>query len=203
MPDTTFMQGGFTNPPLQAQDGFRAIMQAMSEPGTLHPIAVIHDAPAALPRGLAIAALTLLDVDTLVWLDDRLRRSQTVTQWLGFHTSAPVTDDPGKAHFALISDAWRMPRLEAFAQGSDTYPDRSTTLIIACDTFVSEASLQLSGPGIDGKRRFGFFPRPDDFLTQWQANTAQFPRGVDLILCGPEGVAALPRSTQISEAEVI
>jgi alpha-D-ribose 1-methylphosphonate 5-triphosphate synthase subunit PhnH len=38
---------------------------------------------------------------------------------------------------------------------------------------------------------------PQHFAAQWRANRAAFPRGVDLILAAPDGVAALPRSTRL------
>jgi alpha-D-ribose 1-methylphosphonate 5-triphosphate synthase subunit PhnH len=40
---------------------------------------------------------------------------------------------------------------------------------------------------------------PGDFVARWAANHALFPRGVDLVLCAGERLAALPRSVAIEE----
>jgi alpha-D-ribose 1-methylphosphonate 5-triphosphate synthase subunit PhnH len=40
---------------------------------------------------------------------------------------------------------------------------------------------------------------PRDFAAIWQRNHALFPRGIDLILCAGNQLAALPRSVSIRE----
>jgi alpha-D-ribose 1-methylphosphonate 5-triphosphate synthase subunit PhnH len=40
---------------------------------------------------------------------------------------------------------------------------------------------------------------PPGFAGAWQQNHAQFPRGVDLVLCAGTSLAALPRSVALQE----
>ena len=40
---------------------------------------------------------------------------------------------------------------------------------------------------------------PADFAAIWQRNHAQYPRGIDLILCAGSQLAALPRSVAVRE----
>ena len=63
------------------------------------------------------------------------------------------------------------------------------------------AQLILEGPGIDGRAAFAPTPLPRHFVEQWKQNRARFPRGVDLVLAAPEGIACLPRTTRIRAME--
>jgi alpha-D-ribose 1-methylphosphonate 5-triphosphate synthase subunit PhnH len=60
--------------------------------------------------------------------------------------------------------------------------------------------LTLSGPGIKGDATLSASGLPADIAARLAANHALFPRGVDLILAGPDAVAALPRTTRIRSA---
>ena len=104
----------------------------------------------------------------------------------------------GEAAFALVSDATQLPRLAAFGQGTDEYPDRSTTVVLAAGSVVRPVTLR--GPGI--KDQFSAeLPLPGgDFIELWAENRARFPRGVDLLLVRDGTVVGLPRTTRISEA---
>ena len=201
MAETDFLSGGLTDPVIAGQSAFRAIMQAMAEPGTVQAITDCPTPPNGSSRTMAAIATTLCDADTPIWLDPALAGNPQVVKWLAFHTGAPVTADSGTAMFAFVSDTSSMPSLDRFAQGTDTYPDRSTTLVLAVDGFDEDQPLSLSGPGIEDTRRFAFAPMPEAFISQWSENRARFPRGVDLILAGPEAVACLPRSTRIANGE--
>jgi alpha-D-ribose 1-methylphosphonate 5-triphosphate synthase subunit PhnH len=213
---TDHISGGFANPVFDAQAIFRAVMDAMARPGTVQtatiqtaPIqtAPIQPAKAAtrppqpLSPGAAAVALTLCDNDTPLWLDARLKQAPAVASWLGFHAGAPLAEVPADAHFALVADPAELMALENFAQGSQEYPDRSTTLILQVDTLSGGQALILEGPGIDGTTRFAPSPLPRHFVEQWKQNRARFPRGVDLVLVAPEGIACLPRSTRIRTVE--
>jgi alpha-D-ribose 1-methylphosphonate 5-triphosphate synthase subunit PhnH len=61
--------------------------------------------------------------------------------------------------------------------------------------------LIFEGPGIDGSTTFAPAPLPRHFVEQWKQNRARFPRGVDVVLAAPEGIACLPRTTRIRQAE--
>jgi len=193
--------GGFADPVFDAQATFRAVMDAMARPGTAQHAKAEAQPPQPLSPIAAAVALTLCDNDTPLWLDPVLKQAPSIASWLGFHTGAPLADTPADAHFALVADPASLIAFENFAQGTQEYPDRSTTLILQVTSLSSGEQLTLEGPGIDGPKTFAPTPLPRHFVEQWKQNRARFPRGVDLILVAPEGIACLPRTTRIRTVE--
>ena len=193
--------GGFADPVFNGQAVFRAVMDAMARPGTIQPVAALAQPPLPLSAAAAAVALALCDHDTPVWLDAGLQNTAAVASWLGFHTGAPPANTPADAHFALVADPASLIALENFAQGTQEYPDRSTTLILQVSSLASGENLLLEGPGIERAAMIAPAPLPRHFVEQWKQNRGRFPRGVDLILAAPEGVACLPRTTRIRIAE--
>lgn len=198
---TDTLDQGFADPVMDAQTGFRALMQAMSEPGTIHTAPPVAARPAQLNAAMAAVALTLFDATTPVWLDAAAAAGGDVAHWLGFHTGAAVTTDPAAARFALIAAPETLNSFTAFAPGTDTYPDRSATLVIGCNTLTPDGPLILEGPGIEATRRLAAQPLPVQFRDLWQANHTLFPQGVDLVLTAGNLLAALPRTTRITTEE--
>lgn len=189
----------FTDPAMQSQAGFQAVMQAMSRPGTIVEAPVPLEAPTPLNPVAAMVALTLCDYDTPVWLDPVLAESADLKSWLAFYTGAPLARTRKEACFAFISSSRHLGDLSQFAQGTDTYPDRSTTLIVQAEAVSNSAGARLSGPGIETATTLGISPLPDKFWSCARANNALFPRGVDLVFCTRVSLACLPRSTRIAE----
>jgi alpha-D-ribose 1-methylphosphonate 5-triphosphate synthase subunit PhnH len=188
---------GFAHPVFDAQASFRAVMDALANPGRIETISVRLDAPARLAPALAAAALTLIDQDTPVFLDRSFAHDREIAASLSFLTGCRFVEDPSRAAFALIGDPGEAPDLAAFAQGTLEYPDRSTTLLLQVETLESDGPFSLTGPGILGARTLGAEKLPRDFGEQLRANRARFPQGVDLLLCCGDRIAGLPRSTRI------
>lgn len=180
----------------ESQDAFRALMGAMSRPGTITSLEG-KGSPSPLMPGTAALIASLADFETPVWLDPILASVAAVVEWIRFTTGAPLTTRPDEAAFALVVDADALPDFSDFAQGSEEYPDRSTTVIAQVERFSGHA-FTLHGPGLKEPRSFSAEPLPADFAARWAANRALFPRGVDLILVAGARLAALPRSLRIS-----
>jgi alpha-D-ribose 1-methylphosphonate 5-triphosphate synthase subunit PhnH len=183
----TALAPGFADPPTDAARAFRIAMQAMARPGT------IHDAAAPAPEGLSPAAalllLVLADATTPVHLAGPAAHARG---WLTFHTGAPEAA-PGEAVFAV--GAWEdLLPLEAYPVGTPDYPDRSTTLIVEMPALENRGA-RLTGPGIETEARLSL---PD--AAALARNAARYPQGLDLFLTCGARLAALPRSTRISEA---
>lgn len=195
------VEGGFENPPLASQSVFRVIMDAMARPGSIGRIPALAEPPPPLGASSGAVVLTLCDHDTPLWLDPALDASSDVRAWLGFHCGSPIVRVPAEAHFALVSNPAEFIALENFSQGTQEYPDRSTTLILQVESLTEGRELLLEGPGIETVARLAPRPLPRHFCEQWRQNNARFPRGVDLILASPEGVACLPRTTRIRATE--
>lgn len=190
---------GFADPVLDAQGVFRAVMEALARPGTPQALPVSLAPPAPLTPAIAAIALTLADHEAPLWLDARLAASAAAAGWLRFHTGARIVEDARAAAFALIVDPADLPAFDAFALGEQAYPDRSTTLVLACDQLEAESGFTLAGPGIRETARLAAAPLPPDFRARWRANGALFPRGVDLLLTAGDRVVGLPRTTEIRE----
>ncbi|WP_209880496.1 phosphonate C-P lyase system protein PhnH [Azospirillum soli] len=191
---------GLGDPVIDSQRVFRAVLDAMARPGTLHelPQAVAGSvgAPAPFEAATAAVVLALADQETPVWLDPSADCA-AVRQHLRFHCGCPLTGNAAAAVFAVVADPGAMPPLSAFDQGSDEFPDRSTTVIVQVPALTGGAPLELAGPGIRDRVRFAPGGLPAGFRRWVADNHAGFPRGVDLILTSGARLAALPRSTRL------
>lgn len=187
----------FSDPVFAAQSTFRAVLDAIARPGEIRPMPADASAPEPMTTAMAALALTLFDQDTPVWLDPPFAAEPGVSDWIRFHTAAPIVAEPARCAFALVRDSLRLPALGNFDVGTPEYPDRSTTLILHVESLITGPALELSGPGIDGRRGFSAGPLPEDIAARLMANRALFPRGVDLLLVSNDSVAALPRSVNV------
>ena len=184
---------GFANPVLDAQACFRAILEAMSRPGRIQPITAHITPPAPLCTAAGAALLSLADADTPLWLDT----DETVAAWLRFHCGAPITGDIGAARFVLACGT--APSLAALDIGTDEDPQLGATLILQVAGLIADEGWRLTGPGIQHEHRLCVLGAPADFVSAWARNQALFPRGVDVLLCAGDSIAALPRSVMIAE----
>lgn len=184
---------GFADPVLDAQASFRAILEAMSRPGRIQRISARITPPAPLCPAAAAALLSLADADTPLWLD----AGDAAAEWLRFHCGAPITQDIGAARFVLACNA--APSLAALDIGTDEDPQLGATLILQVGNLSADEGWRLIGPGIQHEHRLRVSGAPADFVTAWAANHALFPRGVDVLLCAGDSIAALPRSVMIAE----
>jgi alpha-D-ribose 1-methylphosphonate 5-triphosphate synthase subunit PhnH len=194
-PDLGRLGAGFDSPALASQQVFRAALEALSRPGRIARIDALHEAPAELEPAACALALALLDQDTTLWLSPAIRAGQAGA-YLRFHTGCRVTEVAAEADFA-IAEGHELPPLEAFSAGSEEYPDRSATLIAQVGELREGEGWTLAGPGIRATARVKVAGLPADFVRDWQANHARFPRGVDVFLaCGRE-LCGLPRTTRV------
>ena len=180
---------GFSDPAAESQTCFRAVLTAMAHPGKIVALRTKLKVPSPLAPSTGAVLLTLADVDTAVWLEPALKPS---TAWLQFHCGTTLTE-PNAAMFGVCLD---LPPLDAFEWGSHDEPESGATIILQRPSLATGPLLRLSGPGLQDPvtLRLGL---PEDFASRWAANHAAFPRGVDIILCTDEGVAALPRSLHV------
>ena len=207
------MGSGFADPVHGAQQTFRALLGAMSEPGRLHalpPSAIggleSQDAEMRPTMGIALAAtlLTLLDADTPVHLAGALGNDEA-RAWLRFHTGARDVATVATMSVALARDVdaalWN--RLDL---GTDDAPQSSATLFVEVDALSDQplagaVALKLRGAGIETSRDLAVAGLPAAFWQWRHALQAELPRGVDLVLVCGTRLAAIPRSTRVeSEA---
>jgi alpha-D-ribose 1-methylphosphonate 5-triphosphate synthase subunit PhnH len=199
---------GFADPVFDSQRVFRAAMEALARPGTAHETGMSSSAsgPAFVPPPLmpatAALCLTLADFETPVWIQPGIEMSQheALVAWLRFHCGCPIVQDAAAAHFAIMHDLPALLPLDTFNPGTAEYPDRSATLLIQVPHFASGAGVALRGPGIRDSARMDISGLPAGFWSEWHANHALFPCGVDLIFCSGDRITGLPRTTKVEEA---
>lgn len=184
---------GFAEPVPAAQSCFRALLEAMSRPGLIQALAALPEAPTPLAPAAAAVLLTLADADTPVWTD----AGPAAEHWIRFHAGCPLVADPAAAAFLLATGA--PPGLALLEAGTEEEPHRSATLILQVTGLEPGAGWTLRGPGIRDTHRLHAAGLPAGFAAAWTANAACFPRGVDLVLCAGDRLAALPRTTRIEE----
>lgn len=193
------INSAFQDTPVESQQVFRSVMNAMAQPGIIARLDSPIIPPAPLNPAATAILLALADFETSVWLDAAVWASLTATDYIRFHSGAKLTAETGEASFALITDAEHAPALSSFAQGTPDFPDRSTTLILQVSGF-SRSGWTLTGPGIETETQLGAWPLPPGFKDQIADNRRQFPLGVDLVFASADSVAALPRSTHVEES---
>jgi alpha-D-ribose 1-methylphosphonate 5-triphosphate synthase subunit PhnH len=190
---------GFADPVHDAQAAFRHVLDALARPGRCFAIG-------APIKGLALGPavshllLALTDDDTRVWWQ---AGNDTLSDWLRFHTGARRADTPAEADFAVLGTGGVMPSLELFPTGSLASPEHSATLLIEVPSLVAGPALEWLGPGIRDRQTVRIDGLPENFWTQWQANHASFPQGVDIVFTCAYDAIGFPRTTRVRRLEGI
>ena len=203
-PDLSRLRAGFSEEAMGSQAVFRAALQALSHPGRCVPM--VHDAqiPDGAQSASAALLLALLDTETRIWLSPRLAASGAAA-WLQFHTGCTRVTQPADAQFVWVALGDKLPDLADLGQGSDTYPDQSTTCVVDVEAIDAEPAIGfgwvLRGPGIASECRVQIDGLQTDFLAQWTANHTRFPRGVDVFLAAGTSLLGLPRTTRMNVIE--
>ena len=186
---------GFKDPVHDAQQTFRALLDALARPGIPQTTAVLTPPPKLFPS-CAAACLTLLDLETTLWLQPGI--PEAVKSWLLFHTSCQFTTHPQAANFALIWDIATAPSLDTFQLGTPEYPEASTSLFIQLPALQEGPPMALQGPGMLNTLTINL-PLPLEFWQQWQQMTAHYPLGIDSWCFAKDYVLGLPRTVRLTQ----
>ena len=171
---------------------FRALVDAMSRPGT---VAASPTEPAAY----AVLA-TLVDHEVTLYSPDEqiktaLANEGRLTEGERAHADVVHAPEPAACPVGDLS------------RGSLKEPSDGATVVYRVDELGAASEMQeggtelvLSGPGVDGRRRLGvagFTPADARALSATQDS---YPRGVDAILTTEGEIAAIPRSVELEVA---
>ncbi|WP_037344975.1 phosphonate C-P lyase system protein PhnH [Sciscionella sediminilitoris] len=176
--------------PDQAQLIFRAVLDALSEPGTVRQLPAVSPlSPALLP------VLALADLSTPFHCCGEPEWTDTVHTL----TSAPESG-LGAARLVAAPHALSATELGELAVGTPLAPERGALAVLSVPALEGGAPLRLSGPGVPGSRRIAPGGLPENFPAARRPLTANFPAGADLLLVTPSGaMAGLARTTRIEE----
>jgi alpha-D-ribose 1-methylphosphonate 5-triphosphate synthase subunit PhnH len=183
---------GLADPPHDAQRLFRAVLEGFSHPGRTVALPQPPAGVGLLSAAATAFVLTLVDRDTPLWLAPRFDVT-VVRDFVRFHTGAPIVTNETDALFALVTPD-RGPLLDGFAIGTDPYPDRSATLIVEVPSLSAGPQRFVRGPGIQDRATTHIDGLPSSFGSEWKANHALFPCGVDVVFTAGSELLALPRS---------
>ena len=192
---TTLLAPGFADPSHEAQRLFRSVLDAFSHPGRIVEMRDAPAGPGTLSPAAAAFLLTFADRETPLWLEAGVDK-QEVRDFLRFHAGAPLVYAREAATFGVIIGGGGEP-FAGFAIGTDTYPDRATTLVIEVPALEGGRATNWRGPGIDGEIQVAIDGLGDGFWPAWTANHALFPCGVDLVFASGSRLIALPRSVAV------
>lgn len=214
---TWIPEAGFAEQAHDAQQTFRALLEALARPTRPQPVRASVGVPEPLTPAAAATLLTLCDEATAVWIDPVLGAAHPgVEAWLRFHAGSPVIDDPGRADFAVVAAPGTLPDLDTFAVGTDEAPHTSCTVVVvdarstapggsdrshALPSGIGGRRFRADGPGLEHPVDWAAPAFPVWFADQWRANGARFPRGVDLVVAGHDTVTGLPRTTRLTEVD--
>jgi alpha-D-ribose 1-methylphosphonate 5-triphosphate synthase subunit PhnH len=182
------------------QGVFRALMAAMSSPGSIHDIAPFAgkiDISSPIPGPMLAIAMTLLDAETSFCL--RYPCAEFAESAVSRITSARPAA-VGEADFILaveddrgLADAIREARV-----GTLVDPHRGATLVALSDRLSAGGRLRLSGPGV-ASVAFIDAGLGDAWMEARAVKNREYPLGIDMLIVDRSGrVAALPRTTQVS-----
>jgi alpha-D-ribose 1-methylphosphonate 5-triphosphate synthase subunit PhnH len=197
MNSTQALAVGLSDGVHDAQQAFRAVLDALARPGQIRVIGPALPG-VALGGAMARLLLSLSDADTPVWWQ---YESADLAHWLRFHVGAPLADAAAVASFAVFTDLGRGISLGDFAAGTAAAPEFSSTLLIELPSLTDGPVLAWHGPGIQTEQRVRLQGLPPEFWTQWQANHASFPQGVDIIFTCGDSALGLPRTTRVHRLE--
>lgn len=195
------------DPIFHSQSHFRAILHAMSRPGTISGLDRVELTSAErLNSASAMVAFALLNADASFHL---VNMSDIDAEYLSANTRAgavPIEE----AAFIFTGGEEPPATLEGANCGSLAYPDTGATIVIQVDALSPSPlpggglKLMLEGPGVNGRSCVYVRALSTDLLLALQARNAEFPLGIDAIVTCDDGgagrpcVLGIPRTAKVS-----
>jgi alpha-D-ribose 1-methylphosphonate 5-triphosphate synthase subunit PhnH len=175
------------------RETFRGLLDAMSRPGTVEPVAE--------PADHAVVA-TLVDHEVTAATDDEVLREALSSQG----RFEPVPPEDADVVHARDPTGWDVRECE---RGSLVEPSEGATVVYRVATVAEGrredcATVTLTGPGVDGTTTLSV-ALPADELDALADAQSTYPRGVDAVFAAGDRLAAVPRSVTmelISEGDV-
>ncbi|SES97004.1 phosphonate C-P lyase system protein PhnH [Thorsellia anophelis] len=205
---------GFHSPCLDAQIGFKQVLDSLSQPGKINTYENWHFNWPTLNNASVACLLALCDQDTPVFIDKTLALSD-ISRSVAFHTQSKLTEQLCDAHFAFLDESIDLESLEQLNIGTDISPESSAFVIIQTKQLpqvtdnndstptdkavlkeLGQTTLRLTGPGILGSRMITT-ALPVDILTYLVEGRKAFPKGVDFILTHQNSMLGIARTTQL------
>ena len=162
---------------------YRALVNAMSRPGSIEPVA-------ATPADRAVLA-TLVDEEVTVCTADDLLGDALVAE--GRLRGAPI-DSARVIHSSGSTEG----AIREAPRGTLKEPSLGATVVYRLEDLGDTAAttVRLEGPGIQGSRTLGV-GLPAAELEAIADAQADYPRGVDIVLTTTDRLACLPRSVTL------
>lgn len=178
-----------------AQQSFRRLLKAMSEPGVIVSLSQLSHGWQPLGVATSSLLLTLADDTTPVWLSPRFANDM-VRQNLRFHTRAPLCDAPEQAVFAVGDETLNADALDRLSQVNRRAADSRITLIMQVPSLSGGRMLRLTGAGIYEERMVA--PQlPEPLVHELAERPHPLSLGLDLILTCGERLLAIPHATHV------
>lgn len=184
-----------------AQAHYRLLLDAMARPGKVNRLPVLQLAPpAGFHQTSVLVALALLNADTCF---SSVGHPLPVSEYLLLNTAArPVATS--EADFVFVQGRQVVAEdLSNLKAGSLSYPEESATLIVDVDEIGSEPVpdalvLELSGPGVDGRRKVYMRGLDPAVLRTLEEQNLEFPLGIDAIFTDAEQrFFCIPRTSRM------
>lgn len=166
---------------------FRTVIEALARPGRwLEVDADIGEAPTWLGVLAAMCDASISLADPLNLLSARDRRFLA-------SPARPVQD----ADIIVYDAAAAPPNDFSPKRGALISPEDGATLVLAATRSEGGRIVTVAGPGVDGERVMATGDMHPDWLDRRAEWVGLFPLGVDMVVCAPGKMLALPRSSRI------
>lgn len=188
---------------------YRALIAAMSRPGTVADVGWAAEGPLADPGDNVALALaeTLLDAEVRYGITAGGALDDAIA---GRTSSRPAA--PERADYLFVrgdgEDAATLAALAAVKRGTLQQPEDGTTVLVRVEAIAeappSRADWVLRGPGIASAAGCAVQGLSSAIVAERARWNAEYPLGVDMILYAASGaLAAWPRTTIIEEGRSI
>lgn len=193
------IEAGFPNSVHNAQQCFRQILKALSEPGSQVTLEH-HLGFEPLNAAASQVVMSLCDQQTALYLSAALTKNagQPIEQALhnlAFHnglSSAPIN----QADFVVV-DAQEELDLSQLKAGTDSSPEQSATVLIQTNSLRTGPVFQISGPGIKHKLDLQLGDLSTSIVDYLLKPSHRFPLGLDFLFCHQQSLVAISRTTKL------
>jgi alpha-D-ribose 1-methylphosphonate 5-triphosphate synthase subunit PhnH len=209
------------NPVFDSQSAFRALLDAISRPGTIAELP--RPAYAATPVGLNPHVLTVVSTlcdnrASLALVPPSCANLGDWHRYFAFNISSAIVTLTA-ADYVVLAGAYCPAGFSKIATGDPEFPEDGSTAIIQVDELiapevgsvqkqgsrvddhddsVATTTVTLSGPGVPDLRTLAIFGLDAEYLASREHLCAEYPTGVDIFFVDSLGrVASIPRSSSV------